>query len=288
MLPKGGSAAVVVYLDAVFLLELLSDGAALWITAVLCGGSYSVTRLVTAAAVGGTYGVLCRIPGLAFLRWWPISLALPVGMVCLALPRRRGLWRRTALFLLLSNTLAGAITALSEGGRPLRWGTFFLAAGGCYGALSLAFRGSAGHAAAGELSRLQLMRGKRRASVTALVDTGHTLTDPVTGEGVITVFWEAVADLWTKEERKALARLAGQGAALCLQQLPPGQFRLLPYRAVGVERGLLLCLRTDSVLVNGRDIGARVVALSPTPVSDGGGYAALWNGERKEGAEHAA
>ena len=63
----------------------------------------------------------------------------------------------------------------------------------------------------------------------------------------------------------ALERLTGAG----------GHFRLLPYRAVGVDRGLLLAVRVDRAVVDGEDRGAMVVALSPTPVSDGGGYGAL-------------
>ena len=51
--------------------------------------------------------------------------------------------------------------------------------------------------------------------------------------------------------------------------------RLLPYQAVGVECGLLLALRSDKVKVGGEDYGPLLVALSPTGLTDGGGYCAL-------------
>ena len=54
-----------------------------------------------------------------------------------------------------------------------------------------------------------------------------------------------------------------------------GRFRLLPYRSVGVDRGLLLALRVDRAVFDGVERGPLLVALSPTPVSDGGGYRAL-------------
>jgi stage II sporulation protein GA (sporulation sigma-E factor processing peptidase) len=69
----------------------------------------------------------------------------------------------------------------------------------------------------------------------------------------------------------ALARLGGTYGS---------RFRLLPYRTVGVDRGLLLAVRVDRLLINKTDCGPRLVALSPTAVSDGGGYQALigaWN-----------
>ena len=57
------------------------------------------------------------------------------------------------------------------------------------------------------------------------------------------------------------------------------RFRLIPYRAVGVERGLLLALRLDKVQVGEEDRGPMLAALSPTPVSDGGSYRALLGAE---------
>ena len=54
-----------------------------------------------------------------------------------------------------------------------------------------------------------------------------------------------------------------------------GRLRLLPYRAVGVDRGLLLAVRVDRARVGGEELGPLLVAMSPTPVSDGGSYRAL-------------
>ena len=51
--------------------------------------------------------------------------------------------------------------------------------------------------------------------------------------------------------------------------------RLLPYRAVGVESGLLLAIRVDRAVIGGHSQRGLLVAVSPTPVSDGGGYQAL-------------
>ena len=41
------------------------------------------------------------------------------------------------------------------------------------------------------------------------------------------------------------------------------------------ERGLLLAVKADALDLNGEGRGPVLVALSPTPVSDGGGYQAL-------------
>ena len=102
-------------------------------------------------------------------------------------------------------------------------------------------------------------------------------------------FYLIVLQLLLDREREALSRLEAEGAAAVLSRLGPGSgFRVLPYRAVGVRSGLLLCFRADWAQADGRELGEITVALSPGAVSEGGA-AALWGGETgKEGGGHAA
>ena len=55
------------------------------------------------------------------------------------------------------------------------------------------------------------------------------------------------------------------------------RFYLLPYRAVGVQGGLLLAVRSDWTDVEGRRYPGLSVALSPTEL--GTAYHALWGGQ---------
>lgn len=55
--------------------------------------------------------------------------------------------------------------------------------------------------------------------------------------------------------------------------------RLLPYQAVGVQCGLLLAVRLDQAAWGTQRRCPCLAALSPTPLSDGGGYHALVGGE---------
>lgn len=65
-----------------------------------------------------------------------------------------------------------------------------------------------------------------------------------------------------------MARLHRQGAGI--------PFSLLPFRSVGTPAGLLLAARSDYIEINGHRYPRTPVALSDYPVSDGGGYHALW------------
>ena len=63
-----------------------------------------------------------------------------------------------------------------------------------------------------------------------------------------------------------------------LTAMPSGKWRLIPFRAVGVSGGMLLAMRCDALRIGKRTVRGGVVAFSPTPVSDGGGYTALIGG----------
>ena len=286
---------MIVYLDAVFFFNCLADAAALYITARLSGLPLQRRRLLLAAALGGLYGAACALPVLGSAAAFLPQMAIAAALVRLAFGRQRMFLRCFLLFFMLSCTMGGAVLAFgrlvqSSDGlellKSLDWRIFFLAGGTCFLLLSVVFRGGARHAVAGQLCRGTVELGLRQAEVTVLLDTGHTLTDTATGRPVLTVYFAALASLWTDREREILARLGLEGAVRCLEALEDSRFRLLPYQAVGVEGGLLLCFQAGCVRLDGRRLGPLTVALSPTPVSDGGGCTALWGGEREE--RHAA
>ncbi|MBD5161355.1 MAG: sigma-E processing peptidase SpoIIGA [Oscillibacter sp.] len=288
---------MIIYLDMAFLLNCLTDAAALYVTGRLAGLPLEKKRILAASLLGGTYGALCALPGLGMAASFLPQLLAAAGLVRLAFGRREAFLRRLLLFFMLSCAMAGALVAGVRLMREykglailatLNWRVFFLAGGACFLVLSVVFRGGARHGLAGQLCRCTLTRQGREAGLTALLDTGNTLTDGLSGAPVLTVHWEALETLWTPEEKEALSRLESAGAARCLERLGPG-FRLLPYQAVGIRGGLLLCFRADGAVMDGRQLGPVTVALSPTPVSDGGGYAALWGGDDgKEVLRHAA
>ena len=123
-------------------------------------------------------------------------------------------------------------------------------------------------------------------------DTGCTLRDPVTGGPVLVLERRALDPLWTPPVRDILAqplppeekmaRLHGEGSGR--------RFTLLPFTAVGTASGLLLAVYSDYIELAGRRHRRALLALSDGPLSDGGGYQALWGGrkERRHGTAAAA
>lgn len=288
---EGGRAVTVIYVDTLFLLNAVIDYLLLLCAARLAGEPLRRLRFALGAALGGLYAVALFLPGLSFLSHPLCRLASAALMLVTAYGGSRRLLRQSMLFLALTCAFGGGVVAiglmggqglsLGESGvfySPLDLKMVLLSAAACYLALGLVFQRAGKHTAlSGELVPAALFLGDRRVELTALVDTGNTLTDPATGRAVMVAEGDSLTPLFPGDCRPDKADLLDPAGGMA--RLGTGtwqsRFRLLPYRAVGVDRGLLLALRVDRAVLGGRDRGALLVALSPTPVSDGGGYRAL-------------
>ena len=280
----------VIYVDTLFLLNAIIDYLLLLSAARLAGEPLRRLRFALGAVLGGLYAVALFLPGLGFLANPLCRLASALLMLLLAYGGGRRLLRQGLLFLLLTCALGGGVVAiglLGQGGLTLGNGVFYsgldlktvlLSAAVCYGVLTVVFRRLAAHTSlSGELVKVRLSLLGRQLELTALVDTGNTLTDPVSGRPVMVAEGESLAGLFPRERRPDSADLRDPAGGL--ERLGRGEwrgrFRLLPYRSVGMDRGLLLAVRVDEAVLGDRRQGPILVALSPTPVSDGGGYRAL-------------
>ena len=282
----------VVYLDTLFLLNTIMDYLLLLAAARLAGEPLRRVRMGVGAALGGAYAGAAVLPGFGFLSrpLWQLGCALAMVLVGLGASRR--LLRQTVIFFALAFAFGGGILAVSllgGDGSPLGavpgvnldLRVILLSGAVCYAVLTFALSRVGSHTGSrGELVRVRLRLQERQVSLTALRDTGNTLTDPLTGRPVLVAQADRLAGLFPEGEcpgREQLLRPADSLRRLERGALQ-GRVRLLPYRAVGVSCGMLLAVRVDGVRLGDTEKGSMLVALSPTPVSDGGAYHALVGG----------
>ena len=274
----------VVYIDLLFLLNLIANYLLLLAAGRMAGAVLARWRIGLGAGLGALYAALIFLPGLGWLAQWPCKLAAGILMVLAAYGGERRLLRVTVVFFGASAALAGAVLGLELLGSAsltLENGVFYtpidvrlllLSFVACYFVLSLFFRRVGQHG--GELSRLELELDGGKVELTALRDTGHSLTDPADNRPVVVADTRALSGVlpdWADaaDPIASVERCHALGSR---------QARIVPYRAVGVDHGMLLALRARQVRVDGRPLGRLLVALSPTPVDDGGGYQALIGG----------
>lgn len=276
----------VVYLDSLFVLNLVINYLLLLTSAKIIGSPARRVRLLLGSLAGAIYAVAVWIPGLAFLNAVVLKILSGVAMAGIAFAGSGLFLRQTLVFFAVSVAMGGSVFAVSllaygslpPGGAlylPIDVKTLLLTAGLSYAVLSIVFRRTGRHAGRDFVSASVQVCG-RTTELTALLDSGHTLTDPLTGQPVL------IADgaLSGRLLGFCLPESAMQSPADALPQLEekPVRFRLIPYRAVGVECGFLLAFKPDLVKVGRRTYRNLLVALSPTPVSDGAGHNALLGG----------
>lgn len=285
MVGRGGGPVTVVYVDLLFLLNLVANYLLLLGTGRVAGSILRRWRIALGAAAGALYAVLLFLPGMQWLGRWPCKVAFGVLMPLIAYGGERALLRVILLFFGASAGLAGLVLAVElfgGAGLTLENGVLYssfdlrlllLLFVVCYFVMSLFFRRTGRHSTR-ETVLLQVWIGEKQVSLTALLDSGHTLTDPATNRPVVVANTEVFADFLpcgvdTAQPVDGLKRCKAAGM---------NGVRLVPYRAVGVDCGMLLALKATSVTAGERPLGSLLIALSPTPVDDGGGYQALIGG----------
>ena len=206
---------MVVYLDVLFAVNALMDGATLLAAARLGGVQVRKMRMILSSALGGGYAVLGAVWPVLTLA--PLRLLAGLGLCAAAFGGERCFARLCVLYGIVSASFAGLAAALSAAsGRRL------LLSCGYYFAVPiqvLVLAAAVGYAASGILLRGDAKHGAlhERKAAECLLDTKLP-------------FGSASAQL---------AALPENLAARC---------GLLPFHAVGTDGGLLLYFRPDSVL----------------------------------------
>lgn len=279
----------VVYLDTFLLINFIMNFLLLLASGKLAGERIRKWRIALAAMFGAAYAACSFFPNLSFSVHPFYKISVAILMLLISFGRTRSLLRISVIFLAISCAFCGAILGIEwlKGSSYMNDGIVYssvdvkgllMSAVFCYGILALFFRRAAvHHLRKGELVSVQFELDGKKLELTALQDSGNTLQDPISGQSIPVAEGMRLASLFPSD--LALQREALERPIETMQRLSERsqriRFRLLPYRAVGVDCGMLLAVRMDCVILQGERYRNQLVALSPTPVSDGGSYSVL-------------
>ncbi|MCL2336397.1 MAG: sigma-E processing peptidase SpoIIGA [Firmicutes bacterium] len=262
-----------VYVDQVFVGSLVMNYIILWLAARLGGVSPKRWRLLSGAALGAFYSLALFIPAChnfltpgykllaslmmvaaVFLPRQPIKAAILLGYFYLATFALGGAVQGVIGFM-QSRYDAAVLTGVMEAIDAYLW----------YGILiTAALFWTLGRIAPGQMRKRMLLPlfrldvligfGGRAVRLPALLDSGNSLSDPLTGNPVVIAEYEALQELFSPLVRDAVAQYGpDQGAAVLGalgEEIAAGHFRLIPYRSVGRNSGWLLGFRPDEVEVS--------------------------------------
>ncbi|MHB1420463.1 MAG: sigma-E processing peptidase SpoIIGA [Bacillota bacterium] len=290
-----------VYLDVVFLINLLMDYAVLWAVGRL--GQFKTTffRLLAGALFGATYSLAVFLPdpGLLLTVVGKVLFSACMVLVCYRWQSLRRFLQAMGYFYMVAfamgGAVLGAIYVLGGVARSGTGGLIFLT-GNIRAAWLIAALVSAwilGRWGATFIRRNLLSKlfkipviirfGENRFSTYALVDTGNQLRDPVSQMPVMiaeyslikAIFPPGVQQIFENTEEPDLEEII-----TALASSPWAvRIRMIPFTTIGKKRGMLLGLRPDEVImitdekpVNVKDV---VVGVYQKRLSPEGAYRAL-------------
>jgi stage II sporulation protein GA (sporulation sigma-E factor processing peptidase) len=271
---------MIVYLDLIFLMNLLIDGALLYTTAWMRGIRFAWWRLLLAAVVGASYVVFMFIPEMSFLFTFLVKFCFALVMLVIAFgyASLQYFARNVVSFYMINFVAAGGIIGihyLLESSSEMWEGVVVSQTGGISHQLSigltfiviligpvLAFykKGLLSARRREELTsffaEVKVYIDQVEATCVGLIDTGNQLYDPLTRTPVMIMeakeWKEHLPDKWLKriEQAEVEQMLMGigeeeDGAAFVWQD----RLRLVPYRGVNRATQFMLALKPDRVVI---------------------------------------
>jgi stage II sporulation protein GA (sporulation sigma-E factor processing peptidase) len=275
----------VVYIDTLFVLNAVINYLLLLATAKITGLYAKRLRLLAGALVGAVYAVMVFMPSVSFLLSLFGKTAAGALIVIISFHWSKSLIRAGLVFTVTGfafggciyamNLLAGYQTGMVQNSIPyitVNARTLILLSALFYFVITMIFKGLARRSGT-ETAKVKIGVNEKEVSLTVLRDSGNLLIDPFSGASVMVVDCKKLEGLWNAESRTLLDTdnlCDPTTLLLALNEIrAPVRFRLVPYRAVGVESGFLLAFRPDSLEIDGKKNRNLLVALSPSRMGNG-------------------
>ena len=257
-----------VYVDEIFAVNMIMDWLILQTVGSLAQCGRNILRLTVASFLGAAYSIAIILCGIDFLRAVPVKIGYSVLMILIAYPfisfHQTG--RLMAWFYLVSFVLGGAsMAAMYLFGQPymqtwsgialieIDFHLFWLAAG--FG-LTIIFAGMLrGRLLQDVTMKRQIVTAcirfdNRSVEIPLLADTGHCLTDPLSGKSILIAEQNKLIPLFPVTVQQLLQMhdvcCADMFIKLSEHKEMNGRWRLIPYQTVG-SQDIMLGFKADSV-----------------------------------------
>ena len=277
-----------VYIDVLFVLNMTVNYLLLLASAKMVDAEHSRMRLLGAAALGGVYAALVYFPSLSVL-YTVVSRLLAAALMVFTAFGFRWFFRLFLTFFVTAFAFGGAVLAAQGlfSGVDVRNGVVYIdmtllnvifVSAVVYLLIELLFHRAASGRGDVRTAKAVIKNGGKALEASVLIDTGCTLSDPISGKRVILIGFSDFTGLLPADEAEIIKALRREPPSMQLQALAgcrqSSRFRLLPYSTID-RGGLLLAYRPDSVEVEGAPKAACLVACSISELNDPRRYRAV-------------
>ncbi|MBQ8540696.1 MAG: sigma-E processing peptidase SpoIIGA [Clostridia bacterium] len=276
---------ITVYIDVLFMVNFMINILIVEGTGVILAADTKYARSLLAALTGAVYAALVFFIKAEFAQSVVMKLLLSAVMVLIAFGFKGRvhflkMWGSFfvvsfifggSLFALMSATgLGSSLGMIYSNGEiylNLPWKWVLLSASGTYFLIYVFGRIRKKRIATQSVSRtLTIYTNGTKTETTAIIDTGNSLFDPITGAPVIVC------------ERGELETIVPQGEALMEKMCEAGlKVRLIPFSSIGKADGLMPAFLPDMVKIDGREAKGCLIGVTESRLCKENEYHALLN-----------
>ena len=292
----------VIYIDVLFAVNLLINYILIKCCCAFTNLKQNKYRILFGAFLGACYAVLVFFPNFSVLYSTVCKLLISMLIIACSFPFYSfGSYLKTLLiFYLVSFGFGGCVLAVfyfsDIGARlgavysngifyfNLPWtilalsGLLFYIAVKLFGIIS-----KRAYTTRNLKKKLNLSYNGKTAEITALLDTGNSLVDPISLTPVIIAEYRTIRTLFNDEINSGLERIGKDNLTWIMSEVVEKGLpaRLIPFSSLGKENGMLLGFVPDKAEIQD-DCGVRilekcVIGISEKPLSKDRSYTALLN-----------
>lgn len=294
-----GGGRMVLYAEYVFLENFIMNFIILSLTAKFGKAIHKKLQLVVASSVGALYAFIIFFPSLYFLFSIIMKVACSMLIIVIAFTpyRFKDFFRLLGIFYLITLIFGGAgialfyftnfngiisngvfyITSISVKNIIISCGIGYILINFCWGYIQRQFIKEK------VLMRVKILLMDDIVEVTGLVDTGNSLTDPITSYPVMIVEYDAIFSILPADIQGLFTASGSPNLVDIIDTLQDStwvtRLRFIPYEALGTENGMLVGFKPDAVIIekdsNIKNIKNIIIAIYCKKLSKTGDYKAL-------------
>ncbi|KAB3533179.1 sigma-E processing peptidase SpoIIGA [Alkaliphilus serpentinus] len=290
---------MVLYAEYVFLENFIMNYIILSLTAKFGKANHKKLQLVVASSIGAFYAFIIFFPSLYFLFSIIMKVACSMLIIVVAFTpyRFKDFFRLLGIFYLVTLIFGGAgialfyftnfngiisngifyITSISVKNIIISCGIGYVLINFCWGYIQRQLGKEK------VLMRVKILIKENVVEVTGLVDTGNSLTDPLTKYPVMVVEYDAIISILPKDIQGLFTNYSAPNLSEILNSLQDSpwvtRLRFIPFEALGTENGMLIGFKPDAVIIekdsNVKNIKNIIIAVYCKRLSKTGDYSAL-------------
>ncbi|MCR2042884.1 sigma-E processing peptidase SpoIIGA [Anaerosalibacter massiliensis] len=258
-----------IYAEYLILENAIINYIILYVTKKITRTETSKFRLIMAAFIGAIYTLVVFFPSLKFMVKFTVKISMSVLIIIVAFNPEKfsDFIRLLSMFYVTAFVFAGATFALFyviNGKFSVYNGVFyitdfpvkFLILGVCTSFILIKYVFSYLQIKLGKkdiLTNIIINLNNKKANIVALVDTGNSLKEPISQRPVIIVEFFAIKDLLPEKVQRLFMNNDDFDldivTDIMLESIDEINLRVIPFKAIGTESGMLLGFSPDEILI---------------------------------------